>query len=414
MATLESLPTISEEDGDSDRSAKSSEALDRQINANQQVSSSNSPHPPQTKDVKKKDKKAKKKAKKDAAFTTEENDTAHQILVDLCTEMKELKTTMIDSNEKTAAAMAGNLESNNNVVKNLSSQMEMLRSNMKELDQVIESRATPAQIEELARLRSVQEMIKAVTDDKERTVSVYEDHARRGYEEIERLRQDLDNERKETLALRSEIEILRSGRQQMGNVFITTGDSSVGGDSMDNSRAKSGSLYINGGPPLTGSNARTASLTNSALFDDMTLETRGSYDTTTYEMKSMKKREFQSQYFAEFLTVLTLRFDSGIVHMKKKLAVAQNEAKDAANLRSEIEKMRVKYETERKASAAKDERIKRLETDIEELKRNQAGMLSARQGSSLGTSQARTYTKTVTHTKPLSSTKKKKNWWNNL
>lgn len=393
MATLESLPTISEEDGDSDRSAKSSEALDRQINANQQVSSSNSPHPPQTKDVKKKDKKAKKKAKKDAAFTTEENDTAHQILVDLCTEMKELKTTMIDSNEKTAAAMAGNLESNNNVVKNLSSQMEMLRSNMKELDQVIESRATPAQIEELARLRSVQEMIKAVTDDKERTVSVYEDHARRGYEEIERLRQDLDNERKETLALRSEIEILRSGRQQMGNVFITTGDSSVGGDSMDNSRAKSGSLYINGGPPLTGSNARTASLTNSALFDDMTLETRGSYDTTTYEMKSMKKR---------------------IVHMKKKLAVAQNEAKDAANLRSEIEKMRVKYETERKASAAKDERIKRLETDIEELKRNQAGMLSARQGSSLGTSQARTYTKTVTHTKPLSSTKKKKNWWNNL
>jgi len=393
MATLESLPTISEEDGDSDRSAKSSEALDRQINANQQVSSSNSPHPPQTKDVKKKDKKAKKKAKKDAAFTTEENDTAHQILVDLCTEMKELKTTMIDSNEKTAAAMAGNLESNNNVVKNLSSQMEMLRSNMKELDQVIESRATPAQIEELARLRSVQEMIKAVTDDKERTVSVYEDHARRGYEEIERLRQDLDNERKETLALRSEIDILRSGRQQMGNVFITTGDSSVGGDSMDNSRAKSGSLYINGGPPLTGSNARTASLTNSALFDDMTLETRGSYDTTTYEMKSMKKR---------------------IVHMKKKLAVAQNEAKDAANLRSEIEKMRVKYETERKASAAKDERIKRLETDIEELKRNQAGMLSARQGTSLGTSQARTYTKTVTHTKPLSSTKKKKNWWNNL
>jgi len=393
MATLESLPTISEEDGDSDRSAKSSEALDRQINANQQVSSSNSPHPPQTKDVKKKDKKAKKKAKKDAAFTTEENDTAHQILVDLCTEMKELKTTMIDSNEKTAAAMAGNLESNNNVVKNLSSQMEMLRSNMKELDQVIESRATPAQIEELARLRSVQEMIKAVTDDKERTVSVYEDHARRGYEEIERLRQDLDNERKETLALRSEIDILRSGRQQMGNVFITTGDSSVGGDSMDNSRAKSGSLYINGGPPLTGSNARTASLTNSALFDDMTLETRGSYDTTTYEMKSMKKR---------------------IVHMKKKLAVAQNEAKDAANLRSEIEKMRVKYETEKKASAAKDERIKRLETDIEELKRNQAGMLSARQGSSLGTSQARTYTKTVTHTKPLSSTKKKKNWWNNL
>jgi len=396
MATLESLPTISEEDGDSDRSAKSSEALDRQINANQQVSSSNSPHPPQTKDVKKKDKKAKKKAKKDAAFTTEENDTAHQILVDLCTEMKELKTTMIDSNEKTAAAMAGNLESNNNVVKNLSSQMEMLRSNMKELDQVIESRATPAQIEELARLRSVQEMIKAVTDDKERTVSVYEDHARRGYEEIERLRQDLDNERKETLALRSEIEILRSGRQQMGNVFITTGDSSVGGDSMDNSRAGPASLYINGGPPgppLTGSNARTASLTNSALFDDMTLETRGSYDTTTYEMKSMKKR---------------------IVHMKKKLAVAQNEAKDAANLRSEIEKMRVKYETEKKASAAKDERIKRLETDIEELKRNQAGMLSARQGTSLGTSQARTYTKTVTHTKPLSSTKKKKNWWNNL
>ena len=397
MAALESLPTISEEDGDSsvsDRSAKSYEALDSQIKAKQQASSSDAA-PPQTKDDKKKEKKAKKKAKKDAAFTPEDNDTAHQILVDLCNEMKELKTTMIDSNEKTSAAMAGNLESNNSVVQNLSSQMEMLRSNMKELDQVIESRATPAQIEELARLRSVQEMIKAVADYKERTVSVYEDHARRGYEEIERLRQVLDNERKETSALRCELEILRSGRQQqMGNVIITTGDSSLGGDSLDNSRTGPGSLYINGGPPPTGSNARTASLTNSALFDDMTLETKGSYDTTTYEMKSMKKR---------------------IVHMKKKLAVAQNEAKDAANLRSEVERMRVKYETEKKASAAKDDRIKRLETEIEEMKRNQAGMLSARQGSSLGTSQARTYTKTVTHTRPLPSAKKKKtNWWNNL
>ena len=70
-------------------------------------------------------------------------------------------------------------------------------------------------------------------------------------------------------------------------------------------------------------------------FDDMTLETKGSYDTTTYEMKSLKKR---------------------IIHMKKKLAVAQQEAKETADLRAEVEKLRIACETEKKASLNKDVR----------------------------------------------------------
>merc|ERR1719333_55722 len=87
-------------------------------------------------------------------------------------------------------------------------------------------------------------------------------------------------------------------------------------------------------------------------FDDMTLETKGSYDTTTYEMKSLKKR---------------------IIHMKKKLTIAQMEAKETGELRSEVERLRIECETQKKASAAKDETIKRLEKEIEVLKRAKGG-----------------------------------------
>mmetsp|Transcript_729 Transcript_729/g.1345 ORF Transcript_729/g.1345 Transcript_729/m.1345 type:complete len:111 (+) Transcript_729:799-1131(+) len=63
--------------------------------------------------------------------------------------------------------------------------------------------------------------------------------------------------------------------------------------------------------------------------------------------------------------------------MKKKLTVAQMEAKEAGELRSEVERLRVKCERERKASAAKDETIQRLEKEIVELKRNQANAAAA-------------------------------------
>eukprot|EP00584_Thalassiosira_punctigera_P006448 CAMPEP_0172534272 /NCGR_PEP_ID=MMETSP1067-20121228/6704_1 /TAXON_ID=265564 ORGANISM="Thalassiosira punctigera, Strain Tpunct2005C2" /NCGR_SAMPLE_ID=MMETSP1067 /ASSEMBLY_ACC=CAM_ASM_000444 /LENGTH=214 /DNA_ID=CAMNT_0013319049 /DNA_START=236 /DNA_END=876 /DNA_ORIENTATION=+ len=199
-----SLPTITEEDGESVRSG------------------STAPNATTAEDAKKEKKKKKKAKSKEAAAAaaaaamySEDHDTAQQILVDLCTEMKELKQSMQEGQDRTTVAMTENLDSNQQVVRSLSEQMEAMQANVRQLDQVIESRATPEQIEELARIRAVQEMMKVVTDDKERTVGVYEQHARRGYEEIERLRQDLASERKEVAALRAELEVVRRDRQRM-------------------------------------------------------------------------------------------------------------------------------------------------------------------------------------------------------
>ena len=283
--------------------------------------------------------------------------------------MKDLKTSMQQGQEKTSE----NLDSNQQVMRQLADQMQMLQGNMNQLDVVIESKATPEQIEELARIRAVQEMMKVVTDDKERTVSVYEQHARRGYEEIERLRQDLASERKEVSALRAELDIVRGDRQRMmssggaggggggllspglNNMYINAGDS-VGGDSgAGGSQHGPGAMYINGGVAP----GRKFSASGGGIggdFDDMTLETKGSYETVQYEMKSLKKR---------------------IIHMKKKLTVAQMEAKETSTLRSEVERLRVQCETEKKGSLAKDETIKRLEQEVKELKRNQANAAAA-------------------------------------
>ncbi len=300
-------------------------------------------------------KKRKKSRRKDAdaassfySFAAVEHDTAQQILVDLCTEMKELKTFMQNGQEKAIA----NLDSNQQIVTALVAQMDMLQQNMKQLDIVIESKTTPEQIEELARIRAVQEMMKVVTDDKERTVGVYENHVRRSYEEIERLRQDLANERQEVAALRAEIESVREHRPRMeangfglGNMYRSDIADSTDGESDAGSRP--GSMYITGGVKRLAS--RGGDVGTEGEFDDMTLESKGSLDTTSYEAKSLKKR---------------------ILHMKKKLAEVQLEARETGELRAEVERLRVQCETEKKAAQVKDEKISALEHKLVELKRN--------------------------------------------
>ena len=346
--------------------AASAAATGRQSPTNNEVNSNESS---ENKAKKKKKKRGKRDKDPLNGYSPEDHDTAQQILVDLCTEMKDLKASMQRGQEKTSE----NLDSNQQVIRQLADQMQMLRGNMHQLDVVIESKATPEQIEELARIRAVQEMMKVVTDDKERTVSVYEPHASRGYEEIERLRQDLESERKEVAALRAELDIVRGDRQRMmssgggaggggggvlspgHNMYINAGDS-VGGDSgAGGSQHGPGAMYMNGGVAP----GRKFSASGGGIggdFDDMTLETKGSYETVQYEMKSLKKR---------------------IIHMKKKLTVAQMEAKETSTLRSEVERLRVQCETEKKGSLAKDETIKRLEQEVKELKRNQANAAAA-------------------------------------
>jgi len=436
------LPTITEEDGDSSiRSGSTTKSGDKDTTATDtsggfdeflgvlkgssnskddttpQSSASTTDNEVNSNDSsKKKEKKKKKRGKRDKdtsniQYSPEDHDTAQQILIDLCNEMKDLKTQMSTAQSATTT----NLDSNSKVLKSLNTQMEMIQSNMKQLDIVIESKATPDQIEELARIRAVQEMMKVVTDDKERTVAVYEQHARRGYEEIERLRNDLNNERKEVAALRAELDIVRGDRQRMmsssggggltpANMYIHAGDS-VGGDSgaggshTGNSMKGPGAMYING----SGVGRKSF---GGGDFDDMTLETKGSYETVQYEMKSLKKR---------------------IIHMKKKLTVAQMEAKETGTLRSEVERLRVQCETEKKASLAKDETIKRLENEIEELKRNQANAAAAlssfnkqssgsssKSGSSSGKASSRRSSQPQAPVSKTVTTTKKTKWWQNL
>ncbi|KAL7534302.1 hypothetical protein ACHAXR_005777 [Thalassiosira sp. AJA248-18] len=405
------LPTITEEDGDSVRSGSTAKTKSPTGGA-ETMASADDGQAEEFNNEGKKEKKKKKKAKAresaggggGALYTGEDHDMAQQILVDLCTEMKELKNSMQDGQEKTNDAMTSNLDSNHKVMRSLTDQMEMLQGNMKQLDQVIESKATPEQIDDLARLRAVQEMIKSITDDKERTVGVYEAHARRGYEEIERLRHDLSSERKEVAALRAELDVVRGDRQRMmsngpANMYINAGDGgSLGGESK-NSGTSGGpgnkflsSSFTNGGGRKFGSSGVGGD------FDDMTLETKGSYDTATYEMKSLKKR---------------------IIHMKKKLTVAQMEAKETEELRAEVEKLRVQCEAEKRASKAKDETITRLTKEIETLKRTKADAVAKTTTTAPSPSPRNTYTPT-SHTriggsKPVITSKKNKNkWWQQL
>lgn len=409
------LPTITEEDGDSVRSGSTAKSPSKGTDTMAATEDLNNNEGKKEKEKKKK-KKAKAAAAAAAAIYSEDHDTAQQILVDICTEMKDLKNSIQEGQEKTSVAMTSNLDSNQQVMHSLTDQMEMLQGNMKQLDQVIESKATPAQIEELARIRAVQEMMKVVTDDKERTVGVYEQHARRGYEEIERLRQDLTSERKEVAALRAELEIVRVDRQRMvanggagaggpSNMFVGGDGGSLGGDSGNNRSIGPGAMYINGGSNMGGPMVRRSNGGGGGDFDDMTLETKGSYDTATYEVKSLKKR---------------------IIHMKKKLTVAQMEAKEAGELRSEVERLRVQCETEKKARLAKDGTIRRLEGEIEDLKRiqaNAAAALRTAAGGGAGTPPMPISHTASYHPQPLNTgrsktvvthSSKKSKWWQNI
>mmetsp|Transcript_15529 Transcript_15529/g.31494 ORF Transcript_15529/g.31494 Transcript_15529/m.31494 type:complete len:366 (+) Transcript_15529:175-1272(+) len=325
-----SLPTITEEDGSLSGSLRS-------------VSSQNGPSHPEDSareddDSALSNKKGKKKKKKKSResngvhFAQEDHDTAQQILVDLCNEMKELKRSMQQDAETSNSAMIENIESNRKVVETLTEQLLLLQENMKQLDVTIESKATPEQIEELARIRAVQEMLRVSAEDKDKTVEIYESHAKRGYEEIERLRHDLTAERKEVAALRQEIAILRAQKIEM----------------IKNAAAQGGTTGpIHSRKTLGGTSTTDGASAMSDFDDEMTLNTKESYDTVNYEMKSLKKR---------------------IIHMKKKLAVAQMEAKEAGDLRAEVEALRVKCETERKNSVAKDQKIKQLETQLQALR----------------------------------------------
>jgi ABC-type phosphate transport system auxiliary subunit len=317
----------------------------------------------------KKEKKKKKKKTKSSADADFDYDAVQQILIDTCKGMKDLEESIREGQTKSSENI---IESNRRVVSRLENRMGMLQENLKHLDNAIESKATPEQIDDLVRIRAVQKIIKSVTDDNDKTVAIYEEHVRRGTAEIERLRQDLLCERREVVALRSELETLRGERQRMStsatsavkpvNNICINADESVGGNS-DLESAATGhqqpyAKYINGIMPNGGGSIirRGSSLLGGELFDDMTLETKGSYETVAYEMKSLKKR---------------------IIHMKKKLSVAQLEAKETGGLRVEVERLRVNCETEKMAAQSKDETIQRLEVQIQELLRLSAAAESA-------------------------------------
>ena len=374
MSALD-LPTITEEDGDSSQSGSSrspkpiENEIEKTARASPETAGDNENSESNTKDKKKKKKHKHRDSNGSAILTQEDHyDAAQQILVDLCTEMKELKTSMQQEAEVTNIAMMGSLTSNKEVMKSLSDQLAALQSNMKQLDQVIESKATPEQIEELARIRAVQEMLRVATEDKDKTVEIYETHAKRGYQEIERLRTDLTAEKKEVVALRQEIAILRAQKIEM----------------IKNAASRGGTTgAINIKNALDGTTATTEGGSVMSDFDDeMTLNTKESYDTANYEMKSLKKR---------------------IIHMKKKLAVAQMEAEESEKLRSEVEKLRVQCDAEKKSSMAKDEKIKSLENQVQALKIELASKPST--PSTPVTTQQTTQHK---------HNKKPSKWWQNL
>ncbi|KAL3791328.1 hypothetical protein HJC23_006057 [Cyclotella cryptica] len=290
-------------------------------------------------DKKKKKKKSKKDSYEDNSHALE---TSQQILIDLCNEMKSLKESITATTSAATSAMKDNLTSNTTLLHTLQDQMDLLRSNLHELDATIDSKATPAQIEEMGRIRAIQEILAATTQDKNKTIQLYETHARRGYEEIERLRGDLERERGENETLREELARIRGGG---------------GGSSIIWGKGGPGAMYVSndGKAPISTFHApntlkQIANNDGASLgtFDDMTMDTKLSSDNTVaYETKSLKKR---------------------IIHMKKKLQVAQLEAKEAGQLRSELESMRLKMEGMRKENDEKDRTIQRLKDEIARLK----------------------------------------------
>jgi predicted RNase H-like nuclease (RuvC/YqgF family) len=335
-------------------------------------------------------KKKKKSKREDNSHILE---TSQQILVDLCNEMKSLQSSIVSSTSTSTSIMTENISSNTTLLHQIQTEVDLLRSNLKQLDVTIESKATPSQILEMGKIRAIQSLVANVQADKDKTVQLYETHARRGYEEIERLRSDLEREREENAKLREEMHQIQS--------FANHGPLSPMKGSMNVYTGPS--MYVNGNAnnlditkPGGGGDGETI-----GTFDDMTLDTKQTTDNTVaYETKSLKKR---------------------IIHMKKKLQVAQLEAKEADNLRSELESMRLKMEGMRKEGMEKDKIIQRLKEDIDGLKRgyscggvgNVAASAATTSAAANTVSVANPQTRSVTVT---TTTKKKgaNRWWNGL
>ena len=111
--------------------------------------------------------------------------------------------------------------------------------------------------------------------------------------------------------------------------------------------------------------------------------------------------------------------------MKKKLTVAQQEAKETADFRAEVERLRIAYETEKKASLNKDEIINRLKKEIENLKRNRVDeMATATVRSRPAVSPTEIHTQPRRKSPPAQNqtsaesvtvtSEAKKKWWHNL
>ena len=268
-------------------------------------------------------------------------ETSQQILVDLCNEMKSLKASITSITTDATNTMKDNLTSNTSLIYTLQDQMELLRSNLQELDTTIESKATPAQIEEMGRIRAVQEILAAASAENSKTIELYETHAKRGYEEIERLRDDLERERGESARLRGEIDGLRI---ELGRI---RGGGAVFSPPMQiTENGRGGSAAVSGLGISLKEHALDAATVGT--FDDMTIDSKLSTENTViYETKSLKKR---------------------IIHMKKKLQVAQLEAKEAEQLRTESENMRRQMEGMKREGEEKDRIIQRLKREIAELK----------------------------------------------
>ena len=83
------------------------------------------------------------------------------------------------------------------------------------------------------------------------------------------------------------------------------------------------------------------------------------------------------------------------------------EAKEAADLRAEVERLRVQYETEKKESHSKDKTINRLESEIQVLK--------SQTSTSKVSTPAPIETPKLTHTASKPGVQKKTmKWWQNL
>lgn len=364
----EMLPTITEAD---------SESLDSSKNYAELKSSSQTDDGNVSSHVIEKKKKKKKHKHQQLEDQSHILETSQQILIDLCREMKSLQSSVLTSTSEATSAMKDNVVSNENLLHNIQEEITVLRNNLKQLDVAIETKATPEQITEMGRIRSIQILLAEAQQDKDKTVSLYESHARRGYEEIERLRTDLERERGENERLRSEL------AQRLGNA----GDG-IGPMSPLKLGYNGPAMYVSGAPQNENALKSPDEEKTIGTFDDMTLDTKQTAENTVlYETKSLKKR---------------------IIHMKKKLQVAQLEAKEAGTLRSELEGMRLKMEGLRRECAEKDGLIQRLREDIDALKGG---------GGAFGMSGATTSSGARSRSVTVTTTTKKKSgprWWNGM